>query len=189
MRIFISGGCKNGKSGHAQRIARDICPVGAPLYYVATMRPVDSEDDARIARHRQERAGWGFITAERDRDIHRLIDTCDPGGCFLIDSATALLANAMFGPDGSVNTDASDRLCRDFETLLAEVRHVVVVSDAIYSDAALYDDLTEGYRKGLAQVDRRLAALCDVVAEAAFGSLLFHKGETLYKQAMEGMRS
>ena len=54
MSVFISGGCKNGKSFYAQRIAK---AGGAPLYYIATMIPHDEEDLARIRRHRDERAG------------------------------------------------------------------------------------------------------------------------------------
>ena len=34
MSTFISGGCKNGKSFYAQRIAK---AAGTPLYYVATI--------------------------------------------------------------------------------------------------------------------------------------------------------
>ncbi len=63
MKIFISGGVKNEKSYQAQRLARMLAH-GRPLYYVATMEPHDEEDDARIARHRQERDGWGFTTLE-----------------------------------------------------------------------------------------------------------------------------
>ena len=48
MHTFISGGCKNGKSWYAQRIAQ---AAGKPLYYVATMISTGEEDDQRIARH------------------------------------------------------------------------------------------------------------------------------------------
>lgn len=49
MNIFISGGCKNGKSYHAQELARDMARENSlPLYYLATMIPTDEEDRARI---------------------------------------------------------------------------------------------------------------------------------------------
>ena len=41
MSTYISGGCKNGKSFYAQRVAK---AGGTPLYYIATMIPHDSED-------------------------------------------------------------------------------------------------------------------------------------------------
>ena len=52
MNYFISGGAKNGKSMFAQTKAKEMADsLGVPLYYVATMDPVDSEDDARIKKH------------------------------------------------------------------------------------------------------------------------------------------
>ena len=52
MNVFISGGCKNGKSYYAQEVARDMAnEKNVPLYYLATMIPVDDEDRARIKRH------------------------------------------------------------------------------------------------------------------------------------------
>ena len=71
MRVFISGGCKNGKSMLAQRIA---VKQGAPLYYIATMIPYDDEDRARIRRHLKEREGWGFETIECGRNILSALD-------------------------------------------------------------------------------------------------------------------
>ncbi|MBQ2041889.1 MAG: bifunctional adenosylcobinamide kinase/adenosylcobinamide-phosphate guanylyltransferase, partial [Firmicutes bacterium] len=68
MTIFISGGCKNGKS----TIAEDCCAAlacGGPLYYIATMQAYDDEDRARIKRHQNSRAGKGFITIEQPRDL------------------------------------------------------------------------------------------------------------------------
>lgn len=60
MNIFISGGCKNGKSYYAQRRAKDMAEnAGVPLYYIATMIPHDEEDRIRIRRHLSERDGWG----------------------------------------------------------------------------------------------------------------------------------
>ena len=55
---------------YAQKIARDMSrQQGVPLYYLATMIPVDDEDRARIARHLSEREGWGFETIEQGRNI------------------------------------------------------------------------------------------------------------------------
>lgn len=61
MNIFISGGCKNGKSYYAQKLARDMAAkAGLPLYYLATMIPKDGEDRARIKRHLSETGRLGF---------------------------------------------------------------------------------------------------------------------------------
>ena len=172
MSTFISGGCKNGKSLYAQRIAK---AGGAPLYYVATMIPRDGEDEARVRRHRSERTGWGFVTLEAGRDILRCLDHADARGSFLVDSVTALLANEMFAGDGFDPT-APGRVADDLERFVRRAPNTVLVSDFIYADAALYDPWTEAYRAGLARIDRRLARVCDNVLEVCAGQIVVQKG-------------
>lgn len=173
MSTFISGGCKNGKSFYAQRIAKD---SGTPLYYIATMIPHDAEDDARILRHRDERDGWGFETLECGRDILSCLEHADPKGSFLLDSVTALLSNEMFAPDG-FHPDCAERIADELCEFVLRAPNTVLVSDFIYSDAAVYDEWTETYRRGLAHIDRRLAAVCDCVIEVVNGQIICYKGE------------
>ena len=154
MTIFLSGGAKNGKSTLAQELAVKLSGAGK-RYYVATMIPTDEEDLARIRRHIADRDGLGFETIECSKNMLSCLDTADRDGTFLVDSATALLQNAMFP---------------------AEKNWQLVVSDFIYSDAQRYDETTELYRKCLAAIDRRLAAACDVVAEVAAGNPKLYKG-------------
>ena len=184
MKIFISGGCKNGKSTHAQKIARAICKPETPLYYFATMIPGDGEDIERIARHRQERYGGGFETVEAGRDIPVAAGKYDRRGTFLLDSVTALLANEMFPADGSVSFNAYRKITRDLTWLAGCVSNIVFVSDFIYSDACLYDSLTESYRSGLAYIDRQMADVCDVVLEACVGNYTVYKGADLYRKIL-----
>ena len=172
MSTYISGGCKNGKSFYAQRVAK---ASGTPLYYIATMIPGDEEDYARIRCHRDERAGWGFETLECNRDILSCLDHADPKGSFLLDSVTALLSNEMFPHEG-VDMDAAERIAGALETFVDRAPNTVLVSDYIFSDALLYDDLTEAYRRGLAFIDRRMAARCDNVIEVVAGQYIVHKG-------------
>lgn len=173
MSTFISGGCKNGKSFYAQRIAKE---AGMPLYYIATMIPHDGEDDARILRHQQERDGWGFETLECGTDILSCLDRADANGSFLLDSVTALLSNEMFAPDG-FHPDAAEKIAEELTEFARRAPKTVFVSDYIYSDAALYDEWTETYRRGLALIDRALAKVCDCVIEVVNGQTIFYKGE------------
>jgi len=173
MKVFISGGCKNGKSYYAQRLAK--AQGTGSLYYIATMRPVDFEDDERIARHRLERASWGFITVEQPVDIEKILQKCDHGGSFLLDSLTALLANEMFLP-GSVNEQAAEKIMKGLSLVVGSIKNIVIVSDYIYSDSMPYYQLTEKYRKSLAEIDRAAARLCEVVLEAVYTNITAHKG-------------
>lgn len=178
MRIFISGGCKNGKSYYAQRLAK--AQQANALYYVATMHPADSEDEERIAKHRQERLGWNFTTVEQPVNIGGILQKCDPSGSFLLDSLTALLANEMFPPSGLPNEGVADRVTDGLLQVLRKVADIVIVSDYLYSDAALYDPLTEKYRKALASLDRTAAHLCEVVLEVAYTHVITHKGKEAF---------
>ena len=172
MSTYISGGCKNGKSYYAQRVAK---ASGAPLYYVATMIPHDEEDQARIRRHRDERAGWGFETLECGHDILDCLKNADLHGSFLLDSVTALLSNEMFTASG-MDEAAPARIADALEEFVRRAPNTVLVSDFIFSDAMLYDPWTEAYRRGLAFIDRRLAAACDNVIEVTSGQFIAHKG-------------
>ena len=175
MRIFISGGCKNGKSFYAQRLAKG--QQAGVLYYVATMKPVDAEDDERISRHRLERDGWGFVTLEQPVDIEDVLRSSDSGGSFLLDSLTALLANEMFSTGGEVDLTAEERIIDGLSRVVMEIENIVIVSDFIYSDAFVYDLPTERFRKSLAEIDRAVAKICDVVVEVSYSGLVVHKGE------------
>ncbi|MCL2045882.1 MAG: bifunctional adenosylcobinamide kinase/adenosylcobinamide-phosphate guanylyltransferase [Oscillospiraceae bacterium] len=188
MKVFISGGCKNGKSYYAQHLAKR--QQNDKLYYIATMSSVDSEDDQRIARHQDEREGWGFETIEQAVNIEDILNVCDSTGSFLLDSVTALLANEMFKSDGSVDFDASSRIIDGINVLLEKVENIVIVSDYIYSDAMEYDELTEQYRKALAQIDRATVKMCDVVLEVAYSTVTLHRSteDGRWESLSEGLR-
>lgn len=177
MTVFISGGCKNGKSSLAQSAALRLSG-GKNLYYVATMIPFDGEDRARVARHRADRAGLGFETLELGRSVERCLTLASTGATFLVDSVTALLLNEMYPgekfdvPDPTAAQRCTDGLLR----VAAGAGNAVFVSDYIYSDAARYDGFTERYRRDLASIDRALAAACDTVLEVCAGRAAVRKG-------------
>ena len=183
MNIFISGGCKNGKSYHAQELARFMAEEkNLPLYYLATMQPSDDEDMLRIARHIKEREGWGFDTIEQNTDICACLSgvtlsgrPVSSNGVFLLDSVTALLSNEMFRPDGTVDPDAPVRVSMQLLEFAERTGNTVFVSDYIYSDAFIYDELTEKYRQGLAYIDRCLADICRQVLEVSYGFVNHYK--------------
>ena len=180
MTVFVSGGAKNGKSSFAQDLAVKLAK-GGRHYYVATMIPSDEEDRERIRKHLDDRDGLGFETIECGRNILSCLDKAEKDATFLLDSVTALLMNELFQDpaDGKTDTDAACRCADDLVTFAQSVGNAVFVSDYIYSDAARYDETTEAFRAGLAAIDRRLAAVCDTVVEAAAGNFIVHKGEAL----------
>ncbi len=179
MKIFISGGAKNGKSMFAQKCAQKFSEP-EHLWYLATMEPHDDEDHARIKRHRKEREGWGFNTAEWGRDIVSHANEFDMKGTYLVDSVTALLTNEMFGGmNGKFDSKATEKAAAELVFLSEKVKNIVFVSDNLYCDSAFYDEWTEAFRRGLGEVDRCLASVCDVVTEFCCGQIIYYKGAEL----------
>ena len=178
MTFFISGGAKNGKSTLAQDLTVALAN-GGKHYYVATMISTGAEDDDRIRRHIADRDGMGFETVECFRNILDCLKVADKDGVFLVDSVTAMVQNSLFPVEKNYEMDleAAKRCGDELVAFADQVRHVVYVSDYIYSDAERYSESTEAYRKSLADVDRRLAQVCDTVVEVSAGQYFIHKGE------------
>ena len=176
MTYFISGGAKNGKSTLAQNIA---VALGGKHYYVATMLSTGPEDDERIRRHIADRDGMGFETVECFRNILNCVKTADIDGVFLVDSVTSLIQNSLFPIEKNYEMDqeAAMRCADELVQFARTVRHAIFVSDYIYSDAEALSESTEIYRKCLADIDRRLAKVCDTVIEVSAGQYIIHKGE------------
>ena len=178
MKYFISGGAKCGKSSLAQDLAVAISK-GGKHYYVATMLPTGEEDQERIRRHTADREGMSFQTLECFRNIMDCLNTADKDGVFLVDSVTSLIQNSLFPIEKNyeMDLDGTNRCADELIRFAKTVRHAIFVSDYIYSDAERYSESTEMYRKCLADIDRRLAVVCDTVIEVSAGQLTIHKGD------------
>lgn len=82
MTVFITGGCKNGKSTFALQCALSLSER-RPRYYVATMEPpCDADELERIRIHRAARAGKGFVTLEQGRNLPVCLEQADHSGVF-----------------------------------------------------------------------------------------------------------
>ena len=178
MTYFISGGAKCGKSALAQNLTVALAK-GGKHYYVATLIPGGREDEERIRRHLADRDGMGFETVECFQNIMDCLQTADKNGVFLVDSVTSLIQNALFPAEKNYEMDinAANRCADELIEFAHTVRHGVFVSDYIYSDAERYSESTEMYRKCLAEIDRRLAKVCDTVIEVSAGQPIVYKGE------------
>lgn len=175
MKVLLTGGCKNGKSTYAQNLVTNIS-TEENRYYVATMSPSDDEDILRIKRHIYDRKDCNFTTIEKDVDITSILPLLKKENSVLLDSSTALLSNEMFLQNGDYVKDAYIKVAVDILELSKNVENIVVVSDYIYSDAFLYEPMTENFRFGLSYVDKALAKEFDTVIEMCFSTPTFLKG-------------
>ena len=174
MFIYVSGGSGSGKSAFAESL---IVQSGIEKRaYIATMAPFGAEGQARIARHRALRAGKGFTTCERLRDLEG-IDV--PSGCAaLLEDLTNLFANEWFGTEeGSGDPDAAgEKILRGLKVLKGRAALTVVVGNDLFSDGMDYDEETLRYLRALAEVNCAAAAMADAVYEVVCGIPICHRG-------------
>lgn len=101
MIVLVTGGSASGKSAFAEKLASSFAP---PRYYLATMRPFGESGRARVERHRELRAGKGFITIERYEDLRGL--------------ASAESAESVgIGAGGAIDVASSEGLSDSVKTL------------------------------------------------------------------------
>ena len=174
MLIYVSGGSGSGKSAFAESL---IVQSGIEKRaYIATMAPFGAEGQARIARHRALRAGKGFTTCERLRDLEGI--DVPPGCAALLEDLTNLFANEWFGAAGEAGDPdtAGEKVLRGLRRLREQAALTVVVGNDLFSDGMDYDGETLRYLRALAEVNRTAAAMADAVYEVVCGIPICHKG-------------
>ena len=65
---------------------------------------------------------------------------------------------------------------RRSEKSLSQAKHVVIVTNEIFSDGILYEEESEQYKKELGQINQKLAELAEEVVEVVYGIPVWHKG-------------
>lgn len=117
--VLVTGGARSGKSGYAERLARE---TGSRVGYIATAAVTDADMADRIARHKQSRpAEWetferysGFAQLARSERFAQ----CDT---LLLDCLTTLTTNHMMDSGLDFDTCALDAVQALEETITAEV--------------------------------------------------------------------
>lgn len=170
MRTLVFGGANCGKSHYAEQLAMD---CGGRRAYVATMRPLGEEAEARITRHRAMRADKGFVTIER----YRALGGLDLQGCdtVLVECLGNALANELFDP-GTKAEGAKAALLEDLASLERRAKHLILVSNDVFSDGISYPPETEAYIRILGEIHRYLTAKWEGCVELVCGIPLWHKG-------------
>ena len=172
MLALILGGSASGKSAFAESVT---VKLGEKRLYAATMQPFDEECLRRIGRHREMRKEKGFDTWEIYRGMK---DAAIPEGydAVLLECLSNLLANEMYGPEGWEKGDLVSRILAGIDKLRESAENLVIVSNEVFRDGDNYHPETLQYMEFLGELNRRLAAKADAVAEVICGCPVFHKG-------------
>lgn len=166
MIALLTGGSGCGKSAYAEKLI-DAMPRENRIY-IATMRVDDGESVRRVARHRAARAGRGFETVERPKDLRGL--TVPEGCAALLEDLPNLLANEMF--------DGGDwrAIVPGLRALAGRCDHLVIVTNDVFSDGVDYAPSTREYLRRLAEINAAAAALADYAAEVVYSIPVPFKG-------------
>lgn len=182
MFIFVSGGARSGKSDWAERAAVALS-TDTPRVYLATAQVSDEDMRRRVARHQAARKDRGFLTLERTRDLSGIFPNIPSDATVLLECLPNWLANEMFTGDGSVCDPAllEENIFQTALALKERCRHLLIVSDDIFSDGVTYDETTESYRCLLGRLHVRLAGAADAAVECVAGLARCAKGKQRLK--------
>ena len=166
MIVLVTGGSGCGKSTWAEKLIASL--PDEKRVYIATMQVYDEESVRRVARHRAQRADKGFRTIECEKDLASA--DVEEGSIVLLEDLVNLMANEMF--DGG---DA-ERIVPALKALAARCRHLVMVTNDVFSDGVTYAESTQEYLRVLAEINSQAAALADCVVEVVYSIPIAVKG-------------
>ncbi len=156
---LVLGGARSGKSRFAESLAPDL---GAPRTYLATAEPFDEEMRQRIARHREQRAGAGWVTVEAPLDPASVIRQA--AGLVLMDCVTVWLGNLMHhGRDLGAEVA---QFCAALEACTAQV---ILVSNEVGLSIVPENAMARRFRDEQGLANQRLAAVAENVYFIAAG--------------------
>ena len=167
MIVLVTGGSGSGKSTWAEKLVASL--PNENRVYIATMQVYDAESVKRVERHRAQRADKGFRTIECEKDLASA-DIAD-SSVVLLEDLVNLMANEMF--DGG---DVS-RIVPALNILAKKSRHLIMVTNDIFSDGIEYAESTQEYIQQLAQINNAAAQMADCVVEVVYSIPVCVKGE------------
>lgn len=154
MKFLITGGCRSGKSRHAQALAESL---GPNRFYLATAEPLDSEMEDRIRRHRADR-GPGWQTIEEPDAIEQHLEQDGP---VLVDCLTLWVTNLMVRHGDDV--DLSERFEALARAVMAVPNPVVLVTNEVGLGIVPMNAMARRFRDNAGWLAQRIAREVDHV--------------------------
>ena len=176
MKALVTGGAASGKSAFAERLA---CQLSDRRIYLATMASRGREAQARIRRHRSQRAGLGFATVECAGSVPSALCGQTADDVVLLDDLGNLVAQALFDEQGTMANPSAvlHRLERELCALADAHAHVVLVGNEVGSSGPSPYPTTNDWIRLMGTLNCRMAARFDMVVEVACGCPNVLKGD------------
>ncbi len=168
MIILVIGANSSGKSLYAEQLASKIHK--GDLYYVATMDPYGEEGQARIAKHRRQRQGLGFVTIEKLYNIDQVAAKADD--LVLLEDVSNLLSNILFSGTG----EGMERALAEIDALAAKCHQLIAVSIDELSVQG-YTGETKLFIEQLNLLNQQLRSRAEMIVAMNCGKPYIIKGE------------
>ncbi len=168
---FIIGGCRSGKSNHAQVLAEEI--PGKKLY-LATCVPQDTEMHARVKLHQQQRGPEWETLEEPVRLAAALELRSRECRAILLDCLTLWTSNILLSPGGLPELEKERQAL--VECLDKVDCPVFIVSNEVGTGIVPENELARLYRDEAGRVNQMIAAAADRVVWMVAGIPVKIKG-------------
>ncbi|MGB5156109.1 bifunctional adenosylcobinamide kinase/adenosylcobinamide-phosphate guanylyltransferase [Desulfobacterium sp. N47] len=157
--VFITGGCKSGKSLHALELAEK--RKGDRKVFVATCIPFDNEMKERIRRHQKERSKTWHTLEVPVLLSETISEWSAKSDIILIDCLTLWINNIMFQ-----HADI-DKITDNIQKLVSSLKDsycpVVLVSNEVGSGIVPDNELARFFRDAAGLVNQKIASIADRV--------------------------
>lgn len=155
---LVMGGCRSGKSDHAQRLAE---AAGRRRLFIATCVPADEEMHQRVKRHRESR-GEGWYTVEESLDIDSVILLNKQRfDAILIDCLTLWTTQLTLA--SASDEDVGRRLDALTAAMAAPGAPLIFVANEVGCGIVPENALARRFRDVAGRVNQRVAAAADHV--------------------------
>ena len=175
--IYISGGCRSGKSDYAQQLAESL--PGRRIY-LATCPLIDAEMEQRIVLHRQQRTGRQWETIEAPLNLAEAIEQARDFDVVLIDCLTLWVNNLLFEAEknGRLLSEqlVSEQCAKLVEACRKGKQTIVFVSNELGMGLVPADSVSRRYRDCLGRCNQTIAKLADEAIFMVSGIPLKLKG-------------
>lgn len=160
--IYVSGGCRSGKSAYAQQRAEALPGKHA---YLATCPPIDAEMEQRIALHQRQRIDKGWETIEAPLDLATAVVQAQEFDVLLIDCLTLWVNNLLYEAEKTGETLSEQMIsnqCMDLvETSRKSKQTIIFVSNELGMGLVPADSVSRRYRDCLGRCNQTIAKRAD----------------------------